>query len=292
MNVRRTIAAVSFVATLVHVASAAAYETWQAEDLELNIDVTAYTRFAGKQYQQTGDLFDLVDANSAGSYQQLGTMIDAEFGLFEDVAIFMKTAVRSAKLKSERGSASVTGLSDFVLGGKWRAVDDAVTLTLAPEIKFPTGYTPDAGTYQPVLGNGVVEYTGRIWFGKRFTDAPFYFEVASGYRLRGSRTPRGGGPKLIYTDEIPYDLEVGFWFSRSIAAHLFVDGVVGLGEAADISAVELSPVTQSYTHVGGGLTYRLSKSLRLLGQYRTTVAGINALNAQFIGLGLTVEYGI
>ena len=278
--------------TLTMAMPAMAHETWQAGVLEVRLDVTAFTRFAGAQYQQTGDLFDLIDENSAGSFQQLGTSVDAEFGLFEDIALYAMTTVMSSRLKSEFGSASVTGLADFYLGGKWRAYDGLMTLTLAPEVKFPTGYTADAGTYHPVLGNGVNEYTARLWLGKRFADAPFYFEVGSGYRLRGGRVPRGGGPKLIYTDEIPYDLEVGFWFTRSVAAHGFVDGVVGLGTPATITTVELAPVTQSYTHVGGGLTYRLTKTLRLLGQYRTTVAGTNAMNAQFLGLGLTVEHGI
>lgn len=292
MFVRRLIAATILVGLSAVGASAAAYETWQPEELELRLDVTAYTSFASKQYQHTGDLFDLVDERSSGSYQQLGTVVDAEFGLFQDVGLYVTTTLQTSRLRSEFGSASVTGLSDFHLGGKWRAIDGAVTLTLAPEVKFPTGYTPDAGTYRPVLGNGVNEYTARVWFGKRFDDAPFYFEVGSGYRLRGARLPRGGGPKIIYTDEIPYDLEVGFWITPFIAAHLLVDGVVGLGPADTIRAVEFSPIAQSYTHVGGGLTYRVSKGLRLLGQYRTTVAGINALNLQFIGLGATVDYGI
>lgn len=278
--------------TMFMVATAGAYETWQPEDLELRIDVTAFTAFANKQYQQTGDLFQIVDERSAGSYQELGTTLDAEFGLLPTVAIYATTTIQRARLASEFGSATVTGLSDFYLGGKWRAVDGAVTLTLAPEVKFPTGYTADAGAFRPVLGNGVNEYTARLWFGKRFTDAPFYFELSSGYRLRGARVPRGGGPKIIYTDEVPYDLEVGFWFTRRIAVHLLVDGVVGLGPADTITAVELAPVSQSYTHVGGGLTYKLSKSVRFLGQYRTTVAGINALNLQFLGLSATVDYGI
>ena len=271
---------------------ATAYETWQAEDMELRVDLTAYSRSAGKQFQHTGDLMPIVDATTPGSYQQFGTTLDAEFGLFQDVALYLVTSFQSANLKSEFGGARVTGLSDFFLGGKWRMVDSAVTLTLAPEIKFPTGYTPETGAFRPVLGNGVNEYTARIWFGKRFDDAPFYFELGSGYRLRGSRVPRGGGPKLIYTDEIPYDMEVGYWFSRSIAAHLFLDGVVGLGQPETLEAVELSPVSQSYTHLGGGLTYRLSPVFRLMGQYRRTVTGINALNEQFIGLSLSLSYGI
>ena len=289
----RLLTAISALAiSLAAAAPAVAYETWQPEDLELRLDVTAFTAFAGKQYQQTGDLFQIVDERSEGSYQELGTILDAEFGVLPNISLFAITTVQQARLRSQYGSASVTGLSDFYLGGKWRAIDSSVTLTLAPEVKFPTGYTADAGAFRPVLGNGVNEYTARIWFGKRFTDAPFYFELASGYRLRGARVPRGGGPKIIYTDEVPYDLEVGFWFTRRIALQLFVDGVVGLGAPDTINAVELAPVSQSYTHVGGGLTYKFSKSLRFLGQYRTTVTGINALNLQFIGLSATVDYGI
>ena len=272
--------------------NASAYETWQAEDLELRVDVTAFTRFASKQYQQTGDLFELVDPNTPGTYQELGTMINGEFGIIESVALYVETTLTRNRLKSEFGTATTTGLADFHLGGKWRAYDGVVTLTIAPDVKFPTGYTPDAGAYIPVLGNGVNEYTARLWIGKRFKDAPFYFELSSGYRLRGARIPRGGGPKLIYTDEIPYDVEAGFWFTRSVAAHLFVDGVVGFGTPETIDRVEFSPVSQNYTHVGGGLTYRLHENLRILAQYRATVAGINAMNANFIGLGASFNYGI
>jgi hypothetical protein len=273
-------------------APAFGYETWQAEDLELRIDLQGYTRFAGSQYQHTGDTLQLVNPETRGRYQQLGIAIDGEFGLFKDVALYVQTAVQSSKVTSNFGQSRVAGLSDLHLGGKWRAYDGSMTLTLAPEVKFPTGYTADAGTYHPTLGNGVNEYTARLWVGKRFVDAPFYFEVGTGYRLRGSRVPRGGGPKLIYSDEIPYDIEIGFDLGEKITVLLFVDGVVGLGKAETVTTIELSSPTQSYTHVGGGLSYRLNQTIRILAQYRTTVAGINALNSQFIGLGANIDYGI
>lgn len=291
MPSRQSTCVTAFAALSALASGASAYETWPASDMQLLVDVQAFTRFAGSQYQQTGDTFALLDTNSTGSYQALGLGFDLEFGLFDDVAIYTTTAFKRAQIKSEFGAATVSGIADFYLGGKWLAVDSAISLTLAPEVKFATGYTADAGPFMPVLGNGVNEYAARIWLGKRFADAPFYFEVGSGYRFRGTRIPRGGGPKLIYNDEIPYDLEVGFWFTRAVAAHAFVDGVVGLGAPDTISSIELAPLTQSYTHVGGGITYRINPAVRLLGQYRTTVAGTNALNAQFIGLSANFSYG-
>ena len=134
------------------------------------------------------------------------------------------------------------------------------------------------------------QYGARIWFGKRFDDSPFYFELGSGYRLRGARVPRGGGPKIIYSDEIPYDIEAGFWITKKVAVHVFGDGVVGLGSADTISTVEFNPRTHTVTHLGGGATWRPMRQLRMLAQFRTTMAGINALRTNFIALGFEYTY--
>lgn len=269
-----------------------AFETWQVQERELRVDVTAYGKFAAKQYQHRGEPFDLLDQHSPGSYQQLGTLLGAEFGLFDKVALFVGTSFRSDTLRSEFGSAHVTGMSDFRLGGKWRAVDSSFTLTLAPELAFPTGYSASNGAMRPVLGDGVNQYTARVWLGKRFTGAPFYFELGTGYRLRGGRIPRGGGPRVNYSDEVPYDVEAGYWFTRSFAAHLFLDGVAGLSKPEALDRATLSPTMRSFTNVGGGLTYRINQLFRLHAQYRHTVMGINALRGQFAGLGVTLNYGI
>lgn len=283
-------------ATSPHVAVAA--ETWPAEDSQFAVDLQAFTSFASSQYQHTGDVFDLLDnpeiegTGTDGSYQAVGLAIDAEFGVLPDLAFFVETKVARVSVISEYAAASVSGLGDLRLGGKWRAIDGAFTVTVAPAVKFPTGYTADPGPYMPSLGNGVNEYEARIWAGKQFHDAPFYFEVGSGYRFRGTRIPRGGGAKLTYGDEIPYDLEVGFDVTESLGLRLLLNGVVGLGTPETVRRIELQPVAQTYTLVGGGIGYRISDLFSVLATYQTTVTGVNALNSQFIGLTARANYGI
>lgn len=271
---------------------ASAYETWPADDLQLHVDVDAYTRFASAQYQHTGDIFDLLDERSEGRVQTLGVGLDAEFGLFPDVALFTRTAFQNVQVNSDVSSAKVTGLSDFTLGGKWRFLDSVFTMTLAPSVKFPTGYTADPGPYMPTLGNGVNEYDLHLWAGKRFDDAPFYFEVGSGYRFRGTRVPRGGGPKLIYGDQIPYDLEFGFDVTPQIVLVGVMHGVYGLGQPGAVDAVEFVPPVETYTRVGGGVGYRFIPELLARASYQTTVAGVNTLAVQELGLTLVVDYGV
>ncbi len=271
---------------------AVAYETWPAEDLQLHVDVDGFTRFASKQYQHTGDVFDLLDEQSSGRVQTIGLGLDAEFGLLPDIALFTRTSFQSVQVSSDVSTATVRGISDFVLGGKWRFFDGMFTLTLAPSVKFPTGYTADPGPYMPTLGNGVNEYDFHLWVGKQFDDAPFYFEFGGGYRFRGTRVPRGGGPKLIYGDQIPYDVEFGLDVNDQIGLIGLMHGVYGLGEPGAIDSVRFVPRVETYTRVGGGAGYRFLPSLLARVSYVTTVAGVNTLVEQQITLTLVADYGV
>jgi hypothetical protein len=272
-------------------APAAAYETWPAEDLQLHADVDAFARFASAQYQHTGDVFDLLDETSSGKVQTLGLALDAEFGLFPDVALFARTELESVQVKADVSTATVRGVSDFVLGGKWNFYRGAFAVTLAPSVKFPTGYTPDPGPYMPTLGNGVNEYTARLWAGKRFQDAPFYFEVGGGYRFRGTRVPRGGGPKLIYGDQIPYDLELGFDLNEQLSLLGLMHGVYGLGDPGAVDSVEFIAPVETYTRVGGGLGFRFRPEVLVQASYVTTVAGVNTLVTNQLAVSLVADLG-
>lgn len=272
--------------------TAFAYETWPAENMQLRLETDAFTAFAKTQYQHTGDILELLDAQSPGSFQAVGLHLDAEFGLFEDIALNLQTTVVNVRLESESSSAAVAGVADLILGGKWKFVDGAFTLTAAPAVKFPTGYTPDPGPYMPSLGNGVNEYEAMLWAGKWFEDAPFYIEIGFGYRFRGTRVPRGGGPKVIYADELPYGIELAFDPSQALRVYGLLDGVYGLGTPDAVTSVELQPLTQDYLRLGGGVGYRVLDQLRVLATYRLTAAGVNALNEQVLTLGAEIEYGL
>ena len=272
--------------------SASTHETWPAEDMQLRVDADAFTAFAKSQYQHTGDVFELLDPQSPGSVQTLGLALDAEYGLVENVALVFGTTVANVRVESEASSAAVAGLADLVLGAKWMFVDGAFSLTAAPAVKFPTGYTPDAGPYMPSLGNGVNEYEAMLWAGKRFDDAPFYIEVGFGYRFRGTRVPRGGGPKVIYADELPYAIELAFDPTETLRVYGLLDGVYGLGTADAITFVELRPLTQDFLRLGGGVGYRVLERLRVVATYRLTAAGVNTLNEQVLTLGAAFEYGL
>lgn len=269
-----------------------AYETWPAKNREVVVDVDAYNAFARSQYQHTGDVFTLVDENTLGRFQDLGIAIDAEFGLLDRIALFVDTRAATVRVASDYATANASGLADFRLGGKWLVTDKAFSITVAPAVKFPTGYTADPGPFMPSLGNGVNEYEARVWLGKRFVDAPFFFEIGSGYRFRGTRVPRGGGPRTIYSDEIPYDLEIGFDVGDAIALRLLVDGVVGLGKPDVVDQISLQPLTQDYTRVGGAIGYSFNDNVGVFASYRATVAGINALNLQQLALSLHLQYGV
>ena len=290
MTVRRLAACLTLFLCFV-ASEARAYETWPAEVSTLRLTADAYTSFASSQYQHTGDTLQLLDEHTPGSLQAVGLALDVEYGLFPDVALFAQTAVQNVRLEAETTSAAVAGMSDLMLGSKWAVLDDAFSLTLAPAVKFPTGYSADPGPFVPSLGNGVNEYEARVWAGKRFTDVPFYLELGLGYRIRGTRVPRGGGPKLIYADEIPYDIELAFDPVAKVRAYGLLDGVYGLGKPAVVERVTLQPLTEDFIRIGAGVGYGVAEALRVLATYRVTVAGVNAIKSQMLTLGVIVDVG-
>ncbi len=272
--------------------AAAAEGAWPADELQLRFGAEAFSGTAKSQYTATGDRIELLDPASPGGVTQRGVELEAEFGLFEDVSIFTATTLHTIRYESEAASATVSGLGDARIGGQWAFLHDPITLTAEPSLTFPTGYTPDGGAYVPSLGNGVNQYEVRIWVGQRFEDPAFRFELGVGYRFRGTRVPRGGGAKLIYADEVPYDLRVGFEPLDDLELLGLLGGAYGLGTPDIVDRVHLYPRTEKYLWLGVGVGYRFFDWFSALATYRTTAAGVNALDSQFLSLTTEFRYEV
>lgn len=284
---------VSTLATLVTLtAHASAEQTWPADESELRLETRAYTSAARTQYTHTGDRLPLLDPASPGSVHRVGMMLAFEIGLFPRFSLLTHTTFQNVRFETEETHAAVAGLADWTVGGRWAFYEGAFTLSAAPAVKFPTGYTPDAGPFVPSLGNGVNEYEVRLWGGKRYTEMNLFAELGAGYRFRGPRVPRGGGPPLIYADEIVYDAAFGIDPIQNVPITASIGGVYGLGEADAISRVTLRPRMEKRAHVGFGAGYRPFPSLRILARYQFTAAGVNALNEQIFSIDARFDYEV
>ena len=128
-------------------------------------------------------------------------------------------------------------------------------------------------------------------FGKRF-DGGLHFLLSTGYLLHGGRAPRGGGPTLVYSDQIPINGKLGYWISPEFNATLVAEARFSLGEPAQIDHIEFVNPSQSYASAGVEVEYHLNDTFYFGGNGVLDLFGRNRLVQTRFGLMMGVSLGV
>lgn len=255
---------------------------WEKNDLELNATLAPYTWFASTQFAEDGTPFDLLTEGSTGAVNAFGSAIEIDFVPVDRLIIFFQTDVKSITLVAPDSKATTSGFGDFRFGGTYLAYDGAVAFVVGGAVTAPTGYSPDLGPFRPTLGDGVYAFEAVLQLGQSF-DNPFFFVFETGYKLRGVRTPRGGGPNLKFADLIPVKLDLGFELSESFRFLMLGEITFAFTDRTTIERVTFSDPGSTDARVGFGGRFLVSETFEVGGYLKFTMAGRNALNRTEIG---------
>jgi hypothetical protein len=271
---------------------------WAQEERGLYAKLAYGKSFATEQFKDGGETLQLLSEDLEGSFDLNSALLYVEYGAVERLTFTLSAALMDVTLDSPIQRVTVRGFGDVILGGRYQFIDGPVVASVMANFKTPGGYSPELGDLRPTLGNGVNELDGRLSVGASFYPIPAYFSVDAGFRWRGSRSVRGGGSRVDFSNEIPFTGEVGYGFDLSgatggVANSLLLRGafagVYGLGDPGEINAVALTPTVQRFLKVGPSVIVTLFDEYQVSVDYMYTPLGVNALQSHDVFVGLAFD---
>jgi len=267
-------------------------QSWKKDPKIIMIQVGASTTSSSEQFDHDGKSFEI--QRGKGDVGKLATDFRLEYNPVKDLGLFIETEFKSITFAGEAFEASVSGFGDIRFGAGYVLTKkkSPVGAVLGLAITSPTGYSPDLGDFVPVLGQGVNVYGVFFQLGKRFK-AGIHLFLESGYRLSGSRAPRGGGPKVKYSDQIPVKAQLGYWVQPNIRVSAALDARFSLSDPEKIDNVEFVNRAQSYTSLGLESEYVLNKKFHFSGKGMLDLIGRNRLlqTTFMLSIGVALEVG-
>ena len=268
---------------------------WAQEERGLYTKLAYGKSFASEQFKDGGEKLQLLSEDLEGTFDLNSALLYAEYGLIERLTVTFSAALMDVTLDSPIQRVTVRGFGDVILGGRYQFLDGPVVMAAMVNFKTPTGYSPELGDLRPTLGNGVNELDGRLSVGGSFYPIPAYFSVEAGFRWRGSRTVRGGGSRVDFSNEIPFTGEVGYGFDIKEATGGALDsvlvrgafaGIWGLGDPGELNAVALTPTVQRFFKAGPSVIITAFDQFQLSVDYMFTPFGVNALQSHDVFVGV------
>jgi len=167
-------------------------------------------------------------------------------------------------------SGNATGLSDLLLGARFRMLDGPTALSVETSWKAPLGYERDA---TPSLGNGQQDLLGGIHFGTEIEALSGFVELSWTYRYRFEAPP----------DEMTHAADLGFWLGPSLLVEGKYRGVYSVG------AAEFPFEDFDYHVFGPRLTYRLDDRLDVFAGSSHLLWGSNVSQTHQYYVGMAVK---
>lgn len=284
----RTIA-MSLALMLLMPASPAYAGAWTQPDRGFYAKLSLGHARADQQYKETGETFQLLSDDVAGTFASTAAFGYAEYGLLPRLTLYGSAAFQSLTLESDLQRARVSGLGDVWLGARASIIEAPVVLSAYAATKSPTGYTADPDPMVPTLGNGVREHELGLSVGASLWPRPFYASMSVGYRLRGDRQAAGGERVTMY-DEIPIMAEVGWAPHDAVWVRGVAQSVIGLGPPEALDIFNLTPLTQSYLKVGPSVIASIPGGVQLSLDVMLTPWGVNTVQSTDLIVGVAYEF--
>jgi hypothetical protein len=200
-----------------------------------------------------------------GEYESREARFYGEYGLFDDLTAYGYFALKKVRDIEPTTVFETWGGGDIMLGSRYRIYHGPTPVSVAGEIKFPSGYDTSE---QPALGNGETDLTVRMLAGASAMGG--YLTADLGFNFRGG----------AYRNEWLGSLEVG----RDITSRLYGRTLVrfsmatgnddGLDSPLAFDPALVSPSTINWDGAAG---FRLAPGLSIEAGLSHVVHGESAL---------------
>jgi hypothetical protein len=193
---------------------------------------------------------------------------------YKRVQLFEPTAIVFGGVLPE-ATHTTSGIGDVILGGRFRILDGRVPVSVAAEVKAPSGYSPSAS---PSLGNGMVDAAVRGLVG---TSAGWIYATAD-----AGWSHRGGS----YQDEFLFSAEIG---GQLLSRHYFWRGVLrgrrslGAMESSDLAVFDPSLASPRALELGLVVGEELVSGVHIEAGLSHILSGRNSLAGNALEVGVT-----
>jgi protein XagA len=175
-------------------------------------------------------------------------------------------SVSHKNLRRELGGRSNTtqGYSDLWLFAKRGLSLRPFVVSVQAGLKSPLGYSRSEN---PPLGDGQIDWEGRVLVGRSVGFLSGYVNVEAAYRKRNGDV----------SDEFPYRLETGARTGRNVTLTLALDGVSSRSNDTASTTGNRAPnvFDEEYMTLGPGLIVSIGEGVAFEFNYDRTIAGGN-----------------
>lgn len=206
------------------------------------------------------------------------TFLYLEYGLREQLTLVATTSAGRLVGEDQFVESTTWGIGDVELGLKYQLLDKPLVVSPQIVLKIPSGYNVD---FDPAMGTGKFDAEARLLLSRSLFPLPVYFSAEMGYRIRGG----------IYSDQVPYVLEVGATPHKRLFAKAFLSGTNTRSsvDSADIGVVGLAQVSEGdFLKSGAQLAIGITQSLWVDVLFERIVDGENVGAGTTWGIGLSV----
>jgi hypothetical protein len=180
-------------------------------------------------------------------------------------------------LSDERRS---TGLGDTRIGLRWNPVERPLVLSLATQVKIPTGDFDNDAEIVPV-GEGQYDLDFSLQLGRSMWPRPGYVTGEIGYRLRGENRESGIDPG----NELFWSLEAGWKAVRWLTVKLVARGLKGAESAA--FGLPIATLKREAVYVSPGLIVDAGGGRSVTVSVPFSVAGRNWPAGPIVSIGVS-----
>lgn len=219
----------------------------------------------------TSSYFDANGEEQPFPYGTLGESREAitynEFGWKGPIGIVLAVPLRSVTYRDDLGqSGTQTGLSDLLIGFKFRLLSGESALAVEAVWQTPLGYYNE---HQPPLGAGVQNLGGRVTFGSGIPAINGFFELGWGYAYRSE----------LQLDRMVHNANLGVWAGNAVLISAQYSGSNFVGSS------EVETREDDVFAAGPEIRYRLDDRMDVFVGSFHTVAGrnVNRTDEYFIG---------
>jgi hypothetical protein len=244
-----------------------------------------YLKFSGLLYASDEFYDDMGQKRPMGMdddrFESGKAFLYLEYGLMKRLTVI--TQLQQGVITSENKlmRSRTMGVGDFDFGVKYQVMDTPLVLAPFVAVKIPTGYH---NNYDPALGTGKVDVETRLLIARSFYPWPVYIGVDGGYRLNGG----------IYSNQIPYFLEIGGSPHRKVFVKGYIDGKDTLTRKSqntgEIDFSSLWVFEGDFTKMGVSIALNLRGSLWGDLLIERIVTGENSGAGGSFGVGVAYKY--
>ncbi len=196
---------------------------WARERAEVYAKASASRLDGDEMYDASGNVAPLFDPAlyENARYGEVSASLYMEYGLWSALTLTGSLPLKAADQKAD-GMPGVADLDGETFGfgdahfgtrvplhrGRWAAA-------LECDLKIPLYGLPDAGSFDPALGTGFVDFGASLSVGASLPGVAGYGQGSFGYRVRGGST----------AEETYWDLEVGLEPANALRLRFRYDGV-------------------------------------------------------------------